>query len=121
MDISQMLSALGPIQEMLKKSGAERAQTTFSGTAGGGAVTILLKGDLTVSKVTIAPAAAAAAVSDASMLEDLIAAALSDALRQYTSRYGATPEEQVQKMLGSSPLGAMLGGLGGLGGMFGKT
>jgi len=118
MDMSNLLSSLGPIQEMLQKAGGERAQTTFSGSAGGGAVTILLKGDLTVAKVTIAPAAAAASKDDASMLEDLITAALSDGLRQYAQRYGATPEEQIQKLLGASNLGAMMGPL--MGGMFGK-
>jgi DNA-binding protein YbaB len=118
MDMSQLLSSLGPIQEILQKAGAERAQTTFSGSAGGGAVTIQLKGDLTVAKVTIAPAAAAAAKDDASMLEDLISAALSDGLRQYATRYGATPDEQIQKLLGASNLGAMMGPL--MGGMFGR-
>src|SRR4051812_12394165 len=114
MDMDSLMRSLGPVQESLKKADAERASTTIEGSAGGGAVTIALKGDLTVTRVTIAPAAAAAAQADASMLEDLVAAAVSDALRQYQQRFGGSPDEQIQKMLSGSGMGAMLGPLMGL-------
>ena len=114
MDMDSLMRSLGPVQESLKKADAERAATTIEGTAGGGAVRIALKGDLTVTRVTIAPAAATAAQGDASMLEDLIAAAITDALRQYKLRFGASPDEQIQKMLGASGMGGMMGPLMGL-------
>jgi DNA-binding protein YbaB len=111
MDMEALMKSLGPMQEAMRKSAAERTSSSFSGSAGGGAVTVTLRGDLTISAVKIAPAAAAAASGDAGMLEDLIAAAGNDALRQYRQRFGATPEEQVQKLLGTSGMGAMLGPL----------
>ena len=49
------------------------------------------------------------------MLEDLIAAAVGDGLRQYQQRYGATAEEQLQKSLSGSDLGGLMGMLGGMG------
>ena len=111
MDLDALMRGLGPIQDTMKKADGERAQVVFEGTAGGGAVKVKLKGDLSIAGVTIAPAAATAAGGDASMLEDLVAAACSDALRQYKVRYGASPDEQIQKMLGGSDLGALMGPL----------
>ena len=73
-----------------------------------------LRGNLTVDKVTIAPAAAAAVADDPSMLEDLIAAAVSDVLRQYQQRYGASAEEQLQKSLAGSDMGSPMNMFGGM-------
>lgn len=115
MDIDQLSSSLGPLQEAMKqgmKEGdAKRASAVLVGSAGGGAVQVTLKGDLTVSKVVIASAAAASCATDAGMLEDLMAAATNDALRQYRSRFGASPEEQLQKMFAGGGMASMLGPL----------
>src|SRR4051812_40516998 len=126
------------MKDSLKKADAERARQVFEGSAGGGAVKARLTGALTLERVTIAPAAAAAggggvragwpgalplervpiapaaaaaAGGDVSMLEDLVQAAVTDALRQYRQRYGATAEEQMQKLMSGSDLSAMLGPL----------
>ena len=108
MDIDLLSRSLGPLQDTMRKADADRAGTTLVGSAGGGAVKITLKGDLSVSQVQIAPAAAAACAGDASMLEDLIAAATNDALRQYRNRFGSTPEEQIQKLFASGGMGPLL-------------
>lgn len=119
MDINALMGALGPMQQALNDAGAERGKERLQGQAGGGAVRITITGDLKVGGVTIAPAAAAAAVDDASMLEDLIQVALQDALQQYGDRFGRTPDEQIQKLMSDgggdmmAMLGPLLGGLGG--------
>ncbi len=41
---------------------------------------------------------------------DLVAAAVGDALRQYRARFGASAQEQVQKLLAGKDLGGLLGG-----------
>jgi hypothetical protein len=109
-DPSALFQMLGPIQEALKKAGAERASAVLEGAAGGGAVKVRLKGDLSVAGVTIAPGAA----GDTRKLEELVATAVADALRQHKNRFGATPEEQLTKALGGAGgmLGPLLGGLG---------
>ena len=115
MDLDHLSQSLGPLQEAMKqgmKQGeTQRASALLVGSAGGGAVQVTLKGDLTVSKVVIAPAAAASCATDAGMLEDLIAAATNDALRQYRTRFGASPEEQMQKMFAGGGMASMLGPL----------
>ncbi len=111
MDLDSLMRGLGPIQDTMKKAESERATAQFDGKAGGGAVLIRLKGDLSVSKVTIAPAAAQAAIGDPSMLEDLVMVAINDALKQHTARFGASPDEQIQKLMGGSDLASLMGPL----------
>ena len=111
MDLDSLMRGLGPIQDTMKKAESERASARFEGKAGGGAVVVHLKGDLVVSGITIAPAAAQAAVGDASMLEDLVLVAVNDALKQYTARFGASPDEQIQKLMGGSDLASLMGPL----------
>ncbi len=107
MDFSALAQAMGPMQDALKKADAERAAARFEGTAGGGAVKIRITGALQIEKVTIAPAAA----GDAAMLEDLVQAAMTDAMRQYRNKFGATVEEQVGKLMGGGALGSLIGPL----------
>lgn len=120
MDPDLLARSLGPLQdalkETLKKGEAERSTVAMVGSAGGGAVKVTLKGDLTISNVVIAPAAAASCAADASMLEDLVAAATNDALRQFRSRFGSSPEEQMQKMFaaGGGSSGGSSGGMASL-------
>jgi DNA-binding YbaB/EbfC family protein len=111
MDLNDMMQQFGPIQSAIDKADEERAQTVLEGSAGGGAVTVRLRGDLQVEGVTIAPAAAQASSDDISMLEDLVLAACNDALGKYRQRFGKTPGEQLQKSLEGSGLGSLLGPL----------
>jgi DNA-binding protein YbaB len=112
MDLAALARGFAPIQDSMKAAQARRAGEAVEGTAGGGAVKLRLRGDLTVAGVTIAPAAAQASAHDPSMLEDLVTAALGDALRQHKQRYGGTVEEQFSKMLAGADLGAMMGMFG---------
>jgi DNA-binding YbaB/EbfC family protein len=111
MDLDSLMRGLGPIQDTMKKAEQERADANFEGKASGGAVVVRLKGNLTVTHVTIAPAAAAAATGDASMLEDLVLVAVNDALKQYIARFGSSPDEQIQKLMGGSDLASLMGPL----------
>ena len=111
MDLDTISRSLGPLQEAMKKSAAERQAAVLTGSAGGGAVQVVMSGGLILTKLTIAPAAAASCAGDASLLEDLVLAAVNDALRQYRNRFGASSEEQLQKTFASGGMGALLGPL----------
>lgn len=108
MDLDSLMRGFGPLQETLKKASSDRESASFTGSAGGGAVTLTLGGNLTVTALRVSPAALGACAGDATMLEDLIAAAINDALRQYKTRFGATPEEQIQKLMAGSDMGGLL-------------
>ncbi len=114
MDLDALSRSLGPLREVVKKSEAERQAALLTGSAGGGAVRVVMTGGLDVTKLTIAPAAAASCAGDPSMLEDLVLAAINDALRQYRTRFGASSEEQLQKAFaggGDNSLAGLLGPL----------
>ena len=85
----QVQARIGSVQEKL-------ANTDFTGTAGGGAVTITLSGKGTAKGVKLDKSVVVA--DDSEMLEDLIAAAINDAC---TKKEAATNE-------------AMKGAMGGL-------
>lgn len=109
MDLDAIMRMAGPLQQSLAKADADRPATIFEGKAGGGAVRVRVNGALAVDKVVIAPAAAG---GDVGMLEDLVAAALGDALRQYRAKYGASSQEAMQKLMGGADLGGLMGMFG---------
>lgn len=77
-NMQQMMRQAQKMQEQMAKAQEELAELSVTGTAGGGMVEITLSGKREVEKVTIKPEAVDP--DDVEMLEDLIAAALGDAL-----------------------------------------
>lgn len=71
------MKALQQMQNKMLKMQEELANTTFEGTAGGGAVTISMSGRFEVTAVKLTPEVVDP--EDVSMLEDLIIAACKDA------------------------------------------
>jgi DNA-binding YbaB/EbfC family protein len=95
-----MMRQVQKMQADLAKAQEELAESTVEASVGGGAVKVVMRGDLTVESVTIEPSAVDP--EDVGMLQDLIAAAFNEAVRQ-------AQELQSQKMQ------AVTGPLGGLG------
>jgi DNA-binding YbaB/EbfC family protein len=62
---------------MLAKAQQELAETTISGTAGGGAVRVTMNGEQRIAGITIEPDVVDP--NDVEMLQDLIMAAIADA------------------------------------------
>jgi nucleoid-associated protein EbfC len=92
-----MMARLSEMQERLQKAQEEVENRIAEGTAGGGAVTVQITGGFKVKSVKIEPEVIDS--EDAGMLEDLIMAAMNEAL------------QQVQGFQ-SENLGALTGGLG---------
>ena len=106
-----MMARLNKMQEDMAKAQAELEARVAKGTAGGGVVTVEIKGDYTVQSLKIDPDAVDP--SDVSMLEDLISAAVNDALTQVQGFHA----EQSAALTGGLDLSALgLGGMPGLGG-----
>jgi hypothetical protein len=83
------------MQENLKKAQEEIARMEVEGAAGAGLVKVLMTGKHDLKRVTIDPSV----MDDKEMLEDLIAAAVNDAVRKVET---VTQER----------MGAMTGGMG---------
>jgi DNA-binding YbaB/EbfC family protein len=104
-DFGSLLSQLGQVQENLRQAQAEAAQATVEGSAGGGAVRVTATGGLEFRAVRIDPSVIDP--DDAEMLEDLVLAAVRDAVEKAQ----ALTSEAIGGISGS--LGGLLGGLGG--------
>lgn len=103
-DLSSILSQAMQMQEQFAEAQADAANAVVTGSAGGGAVKITITGSIQILDVTISPEAVDPA--DVEMLEDLVRAALIDAITQV--------DQLQQASMGSIDLGA-LGGLAGFG------
>ena len=101
MDMNQLFQQVGQMQEQMQKAQAELANETVEATAGGGVVTVIANGTGEIKQIKIDPKAIDP--NDAEMLEDMILAAVNEAIRSAQS-------------LTESKLGGLAGGaLGGLG------
>ncbi len=74
-NIQNMMKQAQKMQDQMKDVQSEMEQSEFTGTAGGGAVTIVCNGKYEFKNVKITEEAA----KDHEMLEDLVLAALKDA------------------------------------------
>jgi DNA-binding YbaB/EbfC family protein len=99
-DMNKMLEQVQQMQAQMQKAQEELKNETVQATAGGGMVTVTATGDGEISEIKIDPKAIDP--DDPEMLEDMIVAAVNEALR---SAHG----------LLEAKLGPALGGLHGLG------
>ena len=75
-NIAQMMQKAQRMQENMQKVQEELAQMEVTGQSGGGAVKVILTGKIEARKVAIDPGV----LADAEMLEDLLVAAINDAV-----------------------------------------
>lgn len=80
MNMNQMMKQVKKMQEQMLKAQEELGNKTVEGTAGGGVVTITMNGHKKVLDVVIQPEAVDP--DDVEMLQDLVLAAMNDALSQ---------------------------------------
>ncbi len=78
MNRNQMMQQARKMQEQLLAAQQKAAETEVSSTAGGGAVKVTAAGDMRIKSLTIDPAAIDP--EDVEMLQDMILAAVNDAL-----------------------------------------
>jgi DNA-binding YbaB/EbfC family protein len=101
MDMNQLFQQVGQMQEQMQKAQVELANETVEATAGGGMVTVIANGSGEIKQIKIDPKAIDP--NDPEMLEDMVLAAVNEAIRSAQS-------------LMESKLGGLAGGaLGGLG------
>ena len=75
-----MMARLQQLQQQAMKAQAELGEQTAEGSSGGGAVNITVTGGLTVESLKIAPEVVDP--DDVEMLEDLVTAAVNEALQK---------------------------------------
>ena len=93
------------MQQEMERIQAELAEAQVEGTAGGGAVRAVVTGKQTLVSITIDPAAVDP--DDVEMLQDLVTAAVNDAL-------------EASRQLAEQKMGVLTSLTGGLGGFLGR-
>lgn len=97
-DPLKMLKQVQQMQDRMGKVQAELETETVEGSAGGGAVRAVATGAQKLVSVTIDPAAA----SDTEMLQDLVVAAVNDAMEK-SKQLAAAKMQSVASGLGLPP------------------
>ncbi|HET6498363.1 MAG TPA: YbaB/EbfC family nucleoid-associated protein [Coriobacteriia bacterium] len=82
-NLAGMMKQAQKMQADMARVQAELADSRVESSVGGGAVKVVMTGDMTLDRVAIDPAAVDP--DDVAMLEDLVAAAVNDAIRQAQS------------------------------------
>jgi DNA-binding YbaB/EbfC family protein len=101
MDMNKLMQQVGEMQEQMQKAQEELGHETVEASAGGGMVSVTATGTGEIKQIKIDPKAIDP--NDAEMLEDMVLAAVNEAIRSARS-------------LQESKLGGLAGGaLGGLG------
>jgi DNA-binding YbaB/EbfC family protein len=104
-NMNQMMKQVQKMQADMLKAQEALAKETIEASAGGGMVTVTITGDLQVKDVVVAPEAIDP--EDAELLQDMILAAVNEAIRQ--------AQELAATRMGGLTGGMDLGALGGLG------
>jgi len=94
----ELLKQFGNVQERMGEIQARLGRVTAVGSAGGGMVQVELNGHLEAVRVTVSPEAVDPA--DIPMLQDLVRAALSDALVRIKEKI----REEMSSLTGGLPL-----------------
>jgi len=100
MDFNKLMKQAQQMQEQLAQAQEEAATQTVEASAGGGMVTVKATGSGEITEIKIKPEAVDP--DDVEVLEDMVLAAVNEAMRSAES-------------LMQSKLGGLAGGLGGLG------
>ncbi len=88
--LGDMMKKAQEMQENMQKAQAELANKEVTGEAGGGMVSIKMRGTHEVNRVTIDPSLID---EDVEMLEDLLAAAINDAVHKVEKSNQAAMQE----------------------------
>ena len=111
MDMKQMMRQAQKMQKELNKAQEEIATMSFEATAGGGMVTAVASGDMAITSLTIDPDAVDP--EDVEMLQDMVCAAVNEAIRNINEESNA----RLSAVTGGMGLPGMGGGMPGIHGL----
>jgi nucleoid-associated protein EbfC len=101
-DMNQMMRQVQQMQAEMMKAQEQLKHEVVEASAGGGMVTVKMTGELELREIRIDPAAVDP--EDVELLQDMVQAAVNEAIRS-------------AQELAASKMGAVTGGPGGLGGL----
>jgi hypothetical protein len=109
MNMNQIMQQARKMQEKLAEAQEKTKDISVESSVGGGMVKVIVSGDMQLQSIQIDPEALDP--EDVELLQDMILAAVNDALN-------SAQEQANAQMAAATGMGDMGGALGGLGGMF---
>jgi nucleoid-associated protein EbfC len=101
-NLNKMMKQVQEMQAEMMKAQEQLKDEIVEASAGGGMVTVKITGDLVLKEIRIDPEALGEGAEDVELLQDMVLAAVNEAIRS-------------AQELANRKLGALTGGLGGLG------
>lgn len=101
-NLNKMMKQVQEMQAEMMKAQEQLKDEIVEASAGGGMVTVKITGDLVLKEIKIDPEALGEGAEDVELLQDMVLAAVNEAIRS-------------AQELANRKLGALTGGLGGLG------
>jgi DNA-binding YbaB/EbfC family protein len=101
-NLNKMMKQVQEMQAEMMKAQEQLKDEIVEASAGGGMVTVKITGDLVLKEIKIDPDALGEGPEDVELLQDMVLAAVNEAIRS-------------AQELANRKLGALTGGLGGLG------
>ena len=102
-NLQQILAQAQQMQTGMQNLREDLAKREFDAAAGGGLVTVQLRGDGVLTGMTIDPSLLTA--GDATMVQDLVRAAVNEGLHKVK----ATWKEEMQQIAGGLPISGLFG------------
>jgi DNA-binding YbaB/EbfC family protein len=107
-DVNALMKQAQQMQEQMLQAQEKLKDETVEASAGGGMVKVTMGGDLTLRSITIDPEAVDP--EDVELLQDMVQAAVNDALRSAQDLAGTAMGDATGGLGGGGGLGGLLGG-----------
>ena len=107
-DVNALMKQAQQMQEQMLQAQEKLKVETVEASAGGGMVKVTMGGDLTLRSITIDPEAVDP--EDVELLQDMVQAAVNDALRSAQDLAGSAMGDATGGLGGGGGLGGLLGG-----------
>jgi nucleoid-associated protein EbfC len=107
-DVNALMKQAQQMQEQMLQAQEKLKDETVEASAGGGMVKVTMGGDLTLRSITIDPEAVDP--EDVELLQDMVQAAVNDALRSAQDLAGNAMGDATGGLGGAGGLGGLLGG-----------
>ena len=116
-NLGALLQQAQKMQQEMMEAQEKLKDERVEATAGGGMVKVVMTGDLELKELTIDPDAVDP--EDVEMLQDMVMAAINEAMRQATDLQAKAAGGGMGGLDPAAALDALGGGMGGLGGLLG--
>ena len=107
-DVNALMKQAQQMQEQMLQAQEKLKDETVEASAGGGMVKVTMGGDLTLRSITIDPEAVDP--EDVELLQEMVQAAVNDALRSAQDLAGSKMGDATGGLGGAGGLGGLLGG-----------